>query len=115
MKTCPVCHAVAFDDAAICYGCLYRFDEREEGLFGDELIDSASSGFFGDADDGAGAGVGDDAGTGDDAANDASDASSCMQRGTPPTFLVRFTPVMESSGDVVWTCAIEHESVPSCH
>ena len=27
MKTCPICHAVAFDDAAICYGCMHPFDE----------------------------------------------------------------------------------------
>ena len=26
MKICPVCKAKAFDDAAVCYGCLYRFD-----------------------------------------------------------------------------------------
>lgn len=26
MKTCPVCKAQAFDDAEVCYGCLYRFE-----------------------------------------------------------------------------------------
>ena len=26
MKTCPVCHAVTFDDASVCFGCLHRFD-----------------------------------------------------------------------------------------
>ena len=31
MKTCPVCKAVAFDDAEICYGCLYRY-RGGEGL-----------------------------------------------------------------------------------
>ena len=25
MKVCPVCGAKAFDDAAVCYGCLHRF------------------------------------------------------------------------------------------
>ena len=30
MKTCPVCCAVAFDDASVCYGCLHRFDDCEE-------------------------------------------------------------------------------------
>lgn len=25
MKTCPVCQAGTFDDAQVCYGCLYRF------------------------------------------------------------------------------------------
>lgn len=28
MKTCPICEAKAFDDAAVCYGCLHRFDEE---------------------------------------------------------------------------------------
>lgn len=26
MKTCPVCKSQAFDDAEVCYGCLYRFE-----------------------------------------------------------------------------------------
>lgn len=25
MKTCPVCHSAAFDDAEVCYGCLHPF------------------------------------------------------------------------------------------
>ena len=29
MKTCPVCKAIAFDDALVCYGCLHRFEEGE--------------------------------------------------------------------------------------
>lgn len=29
MKTCPVCHARAFDDAEVCFGCLHRFAEDE--------------------------------------------------------------------------------------
>lgn len=27
MKECPICKAIAFDDARICYGCLHRFEE----------------------------------------------------------------------------------------
>lgn len=27
MKVCPVCQARAFDDASICYGCMYRFND----------------------------------------------------------------------------------------
>ncbi|MEA5019883.1 MAG: hypothetical protein VB027_05900 [Gordonibacter sp.] len=26
MKACPVCHARTFDDAEICYGCMYRYE-----------------------------------------------------------------------------------------
>lgn len=28
MKTCPICNAKTFDDMDVCYGCLYRFDEK---------------------------------------------------------------------------------------
>ena len=30
MKTCPICNAKAFDDAAVCYGCLHRFEKEGE-------------------------------------------------------------------------------------
>lgn len=36
MKTCPICHAVAFDDAEVCYGCLHRFVDGEENALADE-------------------------------------------------------------------------------
>ena len=29
MKVCPVCHARAFDDAEVCYGCMHRFSGKE--------------------------------------------------------------------------------------
>ncbi|HAM15611.1 MAG TPA: hypothetical protein DCP91_07105 [Eggerthellaceae bacterium] len=29
MKECPICQAVAFDDADTCYGCLHRFEEAD--------------------------------------------------------------------------------------
>ena len=29
MKSCPICGARAFDDAAVCYGCLHRFADEE--------------------------------------------------------------------------------------
>ena len=28
MKTCPVCAARSFDDAEVCYGCLYRLSQN---------------------------------------------------------------------------------------
>jgi hypothetical protein len=36
MKTCPICGAVAFDDALVCYGCMYRYDDNDapEGVGG---------------------------------------------------------------------------------
>ncbi len=29
MRVCPVCHARAFDDAEVCYGCMHRFSGKE--------------------------------------------------------------------------------------
>ena len=29
MRICPVCHARAFDDAEICYGCMHRFGIKD--------------------------------------------------------------------------------------
>ena len=29
MRVCPVCHARAFDDAEVCYGCMHRFSSKE--------------------------------------------------------------------------------------
>ncbi|NHM14036.1 hypothetical protein [Xiamenia xianingshaonis] len=30
MKTCPICSAKAFDDARICYGCMYSYDSASD-------------------------------------------------------------------------------------
>lgn len=33
MKKCPVCGAIAFDDASLCYACLHSYErDGEEGL-----------------------------------------------------------------------------------
>ena len=29
MKTCPICNAVAFDDAEVCFGCMHRYGDQE--------------------------------------------------------------------------------------
>ena len=31
MKTCPVCQALCFDDMAVCFGCMHRFEDGEGG------------------------------------------------------------------------------------
>lgn len=30
MKTCPVCKSRLFDDMDICYGCMYRFEDKDK-------------------------------------------------------------------------------------
>ena len=37
MKECPTCGAPAFDDASVCFGCLYRFDDGEHRLLDSDL------------------------------------------------------------------------------
>lgn len=37
MKECPTCGAPAFDDASVCFGCLYRFDEGKHRLLDSDL------------------------------------------------------------------------------
>ena len=29
MKKCPVCESLCFDDMAVCFGCMHRFDEDD--------------------------------------------------------------------------------------
>lgn len=33
MKVCPICSAVAFDDAATCFGCLYDYSAEKDKEF----------------------------------------------------------------------------------
>ena len=42
MKACPICAAKAFDDAEVCYGCLYRF-ERSSGVLRVSDVPDASA------------------------------------------------------------------------
>jgi len=32
MKECPICGSTTFDDAAVCFGCLYRFGKDDKKL-----------------------------------------------------------------------------------
>lgn len=44
MKVCPVCGSRAFDDAATCFGCLYRFDQEPIGKNGSVANEVTASG-----------------------------------------------------------------------
>jgi len=79
MKICPICDARAFDDAPICYGCLYRFDEEECSA------DNQPSDAWADC---------------------ASDEGAKVEA-LAPEFLIRFTPVAGAVGTVTWSCAVE--------
>lgn len=111
MKTCPICHAVAFDDAAVCFGCLYRFEEESEGgerasqNLVQENIDEPE-----ERDDGR---MASDAGK-CDFVGDAlqpRDAQQIETQASPPAFFIKMVPVMQDSGAVSWTCSVGVEEV----
>ena len=76
MKKCPICGAIAFDDARTCYGCLHGFGS------GDGRLDALGT-----------AGGHDDAPVALDA------------DGGAPAFLVKFVPV-EEAGRMTWSCEV---------
>lgn len=81
MKVCPVCGAVAFDDAVMCFGCLHRFGE--EGLG----VDASEGGEM----DGHVA------------------AQAAATVAVAPEFLIRFRPTPGDDGCLTWSCAVELE------
>lgn len=91
MKTCPTCHAVAFEDASVCYGCLHRFDEggsggcREQPPSGGSVADAPC--FCGSS--------------GTDGQRSATEPSQ------PPEFCIRLKPSAGADGAVTWDCAVE--------
>ena len=87
MKTCPICHAVAFDDAAICYGCLHRFADNEEHrcIEGDDSLFAIDS-------------------------KPEERTIPTVANADMPSFSIRFTPLREPSGVVAWSCSIEQQS-----
>lgn len=83
MKTCPVCQAIAFDDAQTCFGCMYQFDEKNRG---------------------------EDLRSWNGEACDRQNESSVSESGgwaVPPAFVVRVVPVLEDAGCVSWTCSVD--------
>lgn len=91
MKTCPVCQAKAFDDARVCYGCLYRYDDSEPRLD----IDCGEGSKQAPSCDSCSVSVG--GGEGD----------STSQAPHPPGFHIKLVPMADSSGAVTWSCAVE--------
>ena len=83
MKTCPVCQAVAFDDARICFGCMHCFDEMDQ----DEGLESAAERAC--------------------ATDRESGAREITGHAVPPAFLVKMVPALEETGAVSWTCSVD--------
>ena len=96
MKVCPVCGARAFDDAATCYGCLHRFDEEgcaesSPDIEAEIPVECCEATCV----------------EGCDADEGGRRAARTDRFELAPSFLVRFTPVSDETGGVIWSCAIE--------
>ena len=101
MKTCPVCQAGAFDDAEVCFGCLYRFkDEDGAGpAAGDDSVAGAE--VLVEAADEPGASV---AAVGEPLAQE--EPATPTVSAWPVSFLIRLQPPASGS-DRAWTCSVE--------
>ena len=85
MKTCPVCHAVAFDDATTCFGCMHRFDT--DPYDGRPLAPLSNDDPFPHDND-----------------------RSTVTIDAPLSFLVSLTPVQRGDA-TTWTCSIETAAI----
>lgn len=77
MKTCPICKAKAFDDAAVCYGCMHRFGEKPEQVLPIAPQHAPKGRAIARLDD------------------------------WPPSFQITLTPPALSGVDRAWTCSVE--------
>ena len=106
MKVCPICHAVAFDDATLCFGCMYRYDEDEGAGEGDGLNQMSENAPK------AGACKNGPFPSNPAAAVSANAVPESVQRDVvqptvfPPAFFIKMTPTMQESGAVSWTCSV---------
>lgn len=91
MKTCPTCHAVAFDDAPVCYGCLHRFDAgSSEDCQGPPPSGSAALGI-----------------PAPDESSPSEPQETEAPKIQPPGFCIRMVPAIGQAGEVKWDCAVE--------
>ena len=82
MKTCPICNSVAFDDAAICFGCMYHYDKQESEV-PSEGAEAAKHVML------------------------PGGALHARHGSVPPAFLIKMIPVFESSGAIAWSCSVD--------
>lgn len=95
MKTCPVCHAITFDDATVCFGCLHRYDDF------DPVTDTSESGSKSNVI--IPAEVKPDPLAIDVSRSGFSDITSLQ----PPGFCINIKPVTSGAGMITWSCAVE--------
>jgi hypothetical protein len=79
MKTCPVCKAVAFDDALVCFGCMHRYDSQETDGSPQESAGHREA---------------------------ATGASRDEEFEFPPAFYIKLVPTRRDPDGVSWRCSV---------
>ena len=117
MKECPICGARAFDDARICYGCLYRFSqgEAEQG----DAMDGRLDDFVGGKEDSAATWLADEsmskAADGFELEPTKTLASAMAEAiaggaGNMPALRITLTPPEDLASGASWQCAVQFAS-----
>lgn len=126
MKICPVCSAVAFDDALVCYGCLHQFTDgnktsiqedecqtincshakvstqecvdeiKQELLINDAMQDQLQATEIVTTEK-----------IGKHAALDSITEHASRIVSEAPQFNIRMIPIFDSAGSLTWNCAVE--------
>lgn len=91
MKTCPVCNALTFDDAVVCYGCMHRYDHVDDSRNAFEEGESVVVPLAASAPE-----SGNHLGYSDGFPSD-----------LPPEFCIKMVPNIRQSGAVTWDCSVE--------
>lgn len=113
MKSCPVCGARTFDDAQTCYGCLHRFEGGETDAAGMPIMPVAQAAPTAYAvpvaratqpTEGSAMGNGEKTTT---RIAMAKHRRRTERESGVPEFFIRFTPVVDQSGSLTWSCAVE--------
>lgn len=118
MKKCPVCGSIAFDDATVCFGCMFRYSgqapkHQSDAVKGESpttvkvpLVLAASDGpAAGGPERGKVAAGGPERGV--PAANEPERAARQRVQDVSPSFAIRLTPDINQSGTMTWNCAVE--------
>ena len=106
MKTCPICHAVAFDDASTCFGCMHRFEQEGSAGEGDALL-PVSGGVqkppaFQEASRSVEATA---SALGADVFETVQESAS-LTDAVPPAFFIKMVPTRQEGGVVSWACSV---------
>ena len=96
MKQCPICQALAFDDAETCFGCMHDFN-ADFAVAKHGLIPPADFAVEGESFR--------ELSALDPNAQKAVKAAPSLE--APPAFVIRIKPERERSGLTSWTCSVD--------